>query len=121
MKQLFQHMQHNGFWSTWSQLVESLDPFGEKNALKSLGLGKGASQEEIKFKMMWALAYYARWHLQLYIPPSETLSEHPLPPPSEQPTQLYETVTVLFPKNCVGSMTHAGSTWPNARNREVLL
>ena len=48
MKQLFQHMQHNGFWSTWSQLVESLDPFGEKNALKSLGLGKGASQEEIK-------------------------------------------------------------------------
>jgi len=48
MKQLFQHMQHNGFWSTWSQLVESLDPFGEKNALKALGLGKGASQEEIK-------------------------------------------------------------------------
>ena len=48
LKQLYQHMQHNGFWSTWSQLVESLDPFGEKNALKTLGLSKGASQEEIK-------------------------------------------------------------------------
>ena len=50
LKQLYQHMQHNGFWSTWSQLVESLDPFGEKNALKALGLTKGASQEEIKAK-----------------------------------------------------------------------
>ena len=48
LKQLYQHMQHNGFWSTWSQLVESLDPFGEKNALKALGLSKGASQDEIK-------------------------------------------------------------------------
>lgn len=47
---LWQHMLHNGFWSTWSQLVESLDPFGEKNALKTLGLPKGASQEEIRSK-----------------------------------------------------------------------
>ena len=43
-------MQHNGWWSTWSQLVESLDPFGEKNALKVMGLQKGASQEEIRSK-----------------------------------------------------------------------
>ena len=43
-------MQHNGFWSTWSQLVESLDPFGEKNALKVMGLSKGATQEEIRSK-----------------------------------------------------------------------
>merc|ERR1719341_1986630 len=43
-------MLHNGFWSTWAQLVESLDPFGEKKALKTLGLAQGASQEEIRGK-----------------------------------------------------------------------
>jgi len=47
---LWQHMLHNGFWSTWTQLVDSLDPFGEKNALKTLGLQQGASQEEIRSK-----------------------------------------------------------------------
>ena len=50
MKLLWQQMLQNGFWSTWSQLVDSLDPFGEKNALRELGLGKGASQEEIRGK-----------------------------------------------------------------------
>jgi len=50
LKTLWAHMQANGFWSTWSQLVESLDPFGEKNALKVLGLQKGATQEEIRSK-----------------------------------------------------------------------
>ena len=29
-------------------MLDSLDPFGEKNALKVLGLQHGASQEEIK-------------------------------------------------------------------------
>ena len=48
MKALYHHMLINGFWSTWSQLVDSLDPFGEKNALKALELEKGASQEEIR-------------------------------------------------------------------------
>jgi len=50
LKLLWQQMLANGFWSTWSQLVDSLDPFGEKNALKELGLSKGASQEEIRSK-----------------------------------------------------------------------
>ena len=30
--------------------MDSLDPFGEKNALRELGLTKGVSQEEIKAK-----------------------------------------------------------------------
>merc|ERR1719228_1534117 len=47
---LWQHMLQNGFWSSWSQLVDSLDPFGEKNALTVLGLAKGATQEEIRSK-----------------------------------------------------------------------
>ena len=50
LKLLWQQMLTNGFWSTWSQLVDSLDPFGEKNALRELGLTKGVSQEEIKAK-----------------------------------------------------------------------
>jgi len=50
LKLLWQQMLTNGFWSTWSQLVDSLDPFGEKNALRELGLAKGASQEEIRTK-----------------------------------------------------------------------
>merc|ERR1711962_408205 len=50
LKLLWEQMLANGFWSTWSQLVDSLDPFGERNALKELGLAKGASQEEIRSK-----------------------------------------------------------------------
>merc|ERR1719195_2528104 len=48
LQQLYRHMQHHGWWSTWSQLVDSLDPFGERNALKVMELEKGASQEEIR-------------------------------------------------------------------------
>lgn len=44
----WQHLLQHGFWSTWTRLVDSLDPFGEKNALKVLGLQQGATQEEIK-------------------------------------------------------------------------
>ena len=42
------HFCSSRFWSTWSQLVESLDPFGEKNALKVMDLKAGSSQEEIR-------------------------------------------------------------------------
>lgn len=45
---LWEHMKAQGFWSTWSQLVASLDPTGEKNALKVMELKNGASQEEIR-------------------------------------------------------------------------
>merc|ERR1711936_1050061 len=50
LKGLWQHLLHHGFWSTWSQLVERLDPFGEKNALRALGLEKEATQDEIRSK-----------------------------------------------------------------------
>ena len=56
LKLLWQQMLANGFWSTWSQLVDSLDPFGEKNALRELGLAKGASQEEIRARYTRVLA-----------------------------------------------------------------
>ncbi len=34
IKSLFNHGLEHGFWSTFQQLVESLDPLGEKNALR---------------------------------------------------------------------------------------
>jgi DnaJ family protein C protein 22 len=45
---LWKHMWEHGFWSTMSQLIESLDPLGEKHALRVLELKRGVSQEEIK-------------------------------------------------------------------------
>merc|ERR1719195_1905145 len=48
VQEFWRNMQHHGWWSTWSQLVDSLDPFGERNALKVMELEKGASQEEIR-------------------------------------------------------------------------
>ena len=47
---LWQHMLDHGFWSTVEQLVENLDPLGEKHALKVLELKRGATQEEIRSK-----------------------------------------------------------------------
>jgi len=47
---LWAHMKAEGWWSTWSALVASLDPTGERHALKVLGLNKGFSQEELKAK-----------------------------------------------------------------------
>lgn len=44
----WEHMKEHGFYSTWTNFLDSLDPFGEKNALKVLGLQSGASQQEIK-------------------------------------------------------------------------
>lgn len=47
-KHLWKHMLDHGFWSTLEELVENLDPLGERHALKVLELKKGASQEDIK-------------------------------------------------------------------------
>ncbi|XP_023348682.1 dnaJ homolog subfamily C member 22, partial [Eurytemora carolleeae] len=46
----WKHMKEQGFWSTYTRFIDSLDPFGEKNALKVLGLQPGATQEEIRSK-----------------------------------------------------------------------
>ncbi|XP_037776245.1 dnaJ homolog subfamily C member 22-like [Penaeus monodon] len=47
MKAIYDDANENGWGNAWSNFVDSLDPFGEKHALKVLGLRKGASQEEI--------------------------------------------------------------------------
>jgi len=48
VREHWNHMLEHGFMSAWTNLVDSLDPFGEKNSLKVLGLEAGATQEQIK-------------------------------------------------------------------------
>ena len=48
LKNLMNHMWEFGFWSTFQQLIDSLDPLGEKYALKVLNLTAGVSQDEIR-------------------------------------------------------------------------
>ena len=67
LKLLWQQMLTNGFWSTWSQLVDSLDPFGEKNALRELGLAKGVSQEEIKAKYRELSKVIFTWFRKVHV------------------------------------------------------
>ena len=38
---------HQGFWATWTQLVDLTDPRGEINAYKVLGLSQTATQTEV--------------------------------------------------------------------------
>ncbi|TRY61895.1 hypothetical protein TCAL_01486 [Tigriopus californicus] len=56
---LWNHAWAHGFISTFQQLIDSLDPLGEKNALKMLDLKQGASQEEIRTKYR---ELSKRWH-----------------------------------------------------------
>lgn len=48
MKQLYQKGREKGWRQLWFDIMESLDPQGEINAYKVLGLKQGASEEEIK-------------------------------------------------------------------------
>ena len=50
LKSLWTHLLEHGFSSTFQQLIESLDPLGEKHALKVLGLERGVGQDEIRAK-----------------------------------------------------------------------
>jgi len=46
--ELWDHGRQHGFWSTLQNLIDSLDPLGEKNALKVLDLKSGSTQEVIR-------------------------------------------------------------------------
>nr|XP_027222959.1 dnaJ homolog subfamily C member 22-like [Penaeus vannamei] len=47
IKAIYDDANENGWGNAWSNFVDSLDPFGEKHALKVLGLNKGATQDDI--------------------------------------------------------------------------
>ncbi|KAF7988517.1 hypothetical protein HCN44_001090 [Aphidius gifuensis] len=50
ISQTWQQMKHQGFWATWSQLVDLTDPRGEINAYRVLGLTQTSSQSEVTAK-----------------------------------------------------------------------
>lgn len=47
MRDMYIVISHQGFASVWQELIASLDPHGEANALKVLMLNSSATQEEI--------------------------------------------------------------------------
>ena len=47
--------------------MDSLDPFGEKNALRELGLAKGVSQEEIKAKYRELSKVIFTWFRKVHV------------------------------------------------------
>ena len=55
-------MKH-GFSSAWGQLIDSLDPLGERNALKVLELKKTATQSEIRSRYR---ELSKKWHPDKY-------------------------------------------------------
>jgi len=52
----------------WNEIVTKLDPFGERNALTTLGLPKGATQEQITKK--WR-DLSRQWHPDKFREPEE--------------------------------------------------
>uniref|UniRef100_A0A0K2V1Q9 DnaJ homolog subfamily C member 22 n=2 Tax=Lepeophtheirus salmonis TaxID=72036 RepID=A0A0K2V1Q9_LEPSM len=73
LRKLFQHMLEFGFFSTAQQLMDSLDPLGEKNSLKVLDLPLNATQSEIKSKYK---ALSRIWHPDKFINTKEKDTAH---------------------------------------------
>ena len=73
LKFLIRHLFEHGFWSTFEQLIESLDPLGEKHALKVLGLKRGVGQDEIRAKYR---ELSKTWHPDRYTNEEEKIEAH---------------------------------------------
>lgn len=48
MWDLYEFAKHNGWWEIWKQLIQSLDPQGEANALKTLNLTSTVTEDELR-------------------------------------------------------------------------
>ena len=66
-------MLEHGFWSTFEQLVENLDPLGEKHALKVLELKHGVSQDEIRSRYR---ELTKKWHPDKFKDEEEKTAAH---------------------------------------------
>lgn len=73
LKHLGLHLMEHGFASTFQQLIESLDPLGEKHALKVLDLERGVTQQEIKARYR---ELTKKWHPDLFPDPVEKERAH---------------------------------------------
>ena len=70
---LWKHMLEHGFWSKFEQLVENLDPLGEKHALKVLELKHGVSQDEIRSRYR---ELTKKWHPDKFKDEEEKTAAH---------------------------------------------
>lgn len=70
---LYEHALEHGFWLTLQQLIDSLDPLGEKNALRVLELKSGVSQEEIRSRYR---ELTKKWHPDKFLDKDEKADAH---------------------------------------------
>lgn len=70
---LIEQLKHHGFGAAWKQFIESLDPLGERNALKVLDLVKGSSQSEIKARYR---ELSKKWHPDRFLNETEKAEAH---------------------------------------------
>ena len=73
LNSLWKHLLEHGFTSTFEQLVESLDPLGEKHALKVLELKRGVTQEEIRTRYR---ELSKQWHPDKFTDETEKSEAH---------------------------------------------
>jgi len=72
-QELLDHLREEGFASAWEKLILSLDPLGEKNALKVLDMKKGASQSDIKARYR---ELSKKWHPDKFKDQEEKADAH---------------------------------------------
>jgi len=89
VKEIFQHLQNEGFSAAWHKLILSLDPLGEENALEVLELNNGASQSEIKARYR---EMSKKWHPDRYKDEKEKEEAHQR---FVEIQQAYETLSEL--------------------------
>ena len=73
LKHLWKHLLDHGFTSTFQQLIESLNPLGEKHALKTLDLERGVTQEQIRARYR---ELTKKWHPDRFPDPEEKQKAH---------------------------------------------
>jgi len=70
---LWTHLLEHGFSATFQELIESLDPLGEKHALKVLDLKRGVSQDEIRARYR---ELSKQWHPDRFTNEEEKAEAH---------------------------------------------
>ncbi|ODM98208.1 DnaJ subfamily C member 22 [Orchesella cincta] len=68
LRHLWKYYKVHGWQTLWNEIITQLDPMGERNALTTLELGYGATQEEITQK--WR-KLSKTWHPDKYRDPDE--------------------------------------------------
>lgn len=70
---LYEHSLEHGFMSAFQRLIDSLDPLGEKNALRVLELDNGSTQDEIRSRYR---ELSKKWHPDRFMEEAEKDQAH---------------------------------------------